>query len=56
MWNKIASNKHLDKLSKQQAYRKHITTLYNMKPTIKVQPPTEYEFLKQKPKVEVSKK
>ncbi len=34
MWNKASSNKHLEKLSKQEAYRKHIVTLYKMRSTI----------------------
>jgi hypothetical protein len=50
MWNKAASNRYLDKLSKQEAYRKHISTLYNVKSSIDNKPPKEFTFLNTRPK------
>lgn len=50
MWNRASSNRYLDKLAKQEAYRKHISTLYNVKSTIDNKPPKEFTFLNTRPK------
>ena len=50
MWNRIASNRILDLKRKQQAQKKHIDALRNIKSRINNSAPKQYLFLNTKPK------
>lgn len=55
MWNIITSNRLLDKKRKQEAQRKHLAALRNIKPSIDNVEPQGYSFLYSRPKARMMK-
>lgn len=45
MWNRIASNRILDKKRKEEAQRKHLENLRNIKSQVNNSTPRQYLFL-----------
>jgi hypothetical protein len=50
MWNKVASNRILDQISKKEAQYKHLKALRNIKSQINNSSPKQYSFLSSRPK------
>ena len=50
MWNVVSGNRLLDKRRKQEAQRKHLTALNQIKSMIDNNTPQEYSFLYTRPK------
>jgi hypothetical protein len=50
MWNMISGNRLLDRKRKEEAQRKHIIALNNVKSKINNSAPKEYGFLYSRPK------
>jgi hypothetical protein len=55
MWNYIASNRILDKKRKQEAQKKHLSALNNIKSQIDNTKPHSYSFLYTRPKARMLK-
>ena len=50
MWNLVSGNRLIDRRLKQDAHRKHILALNNMKSSINNASPSQYSFLYSRPK------
>lgn len=50
MWNIITSNRLVEKKKRQQAQRKHLNALRNIKPSIDNDQPQNFRFLYTRPK------
>ena len=50
MWNRMASNRILDMRRKQEAQKKHVMNLKNIKSQINNSTPKQYLFLHTRPK------